>query len=111
MELSRDKSSKLIKNSLDFPDVHGATRPPSWRDILRYHYVSVVGNHHHSRTENVYVLNFVPNSKLSGRMLLLLAQVSVTQVLLLDVAPLSLGIETARGVIMPLPLGRCYRKE
>jgi hypothetical protein len=52
----------------------------------------------------MYVLNFVPNSKLSGHMLLLRAQVSVTQVLLLDVAPLSLGIETARGVITPLPL-------
>jgi hypothetical protein len=37
--------------------------------------------------------------------MLLLAQVSVTQVLLLDVAPLSLGIETARGVITPLSEG------
>jgi hypothetical protein len=70
-----------------------------------------MGNHHHSHTENVHVLNFVPNSKPSGRMLSLLAQVSVTQVLLLDVAPLSLGIETARGVMTPLPLGRCHRKE
>jgi molecular chaperone DnaK (HSP70) len=44
-------------------------------------------------------------------MLSLLAQVLVTQVLLLDVTPLLLGIKTVRGVMTPLPLGRCHRKE